>query len=355
MTLSWIHEPISPWQKAAGDYSDIVLDSRIRLVRNLKNYVFPNRASGAELAAICDEGKRQIPILTMLGKGAYTYIDIGELSQAEREVLVAKHLVSAALIAAPKGRGVMVRDDGAVSIMLNEADHFCIQTALPGLDVQTSWDMAEQVDDALESKLQVAFRDEVGYLSASPFFTGTGLVAGVTVHVPALVAMKRLNRIIQSVTKFGFTVTGVYGDRSEPLGNIFQITNQLTLGVTEGDMLSQLDRIVKQVVEEEKSCRDLWWQQHHDELRDKWLRAYGILKYAYLLGEAETLILASDVRLAVDMGIIKGNPLVYESLATAATPAMLQWNSEKELTDHELELRRAEIAKQIVAAYIEEE
>lgn len=350
MPLSWMMSPLSPWQRECGDCADVVLDSRIRLARNLKHYVFPSRASAEELAAVCQAGKSRLAALTMLGSGAYTYIALTDIEEREREALAARHIASAALIAQPAQRALMVRDDGAASIMLNEADHFCIQTAAAGLNLEQVWDDASQIDDTLESQLNMAFHDEFGYLTASPFLTGTGLIAGVTLHVPALVAMKRLNRIMQGIIKFGFSICGVYG-RSEPIGSVFQITNQLTLGIGEHDVLEQLDKIVRQVVQEERNCRRLWQQQHEDALKDVFHRAEGLLTHAYLMEEEEALRLAGDLRFAITQKEAAYELPVYEAITTGSTPAFLQFCQGRDLTEHELARQRAAMIQRVLAEH----
>ncbi len=266
-------------------------------------------------------------------------------------MLAVKHFSSASHIEQPKHRGLLLREDGAVSIMINEEDHFCIQTAAPGFDLQRVWDQAAQVDDALESHLDFAFRDDFGYLTASPSLTGTGLTVGVTIHVPALILMKRFNRIVQGITKFGFTVSGMYGERNECIGNIFQITNQITLGVTETDILDQLRKIVTQIVQEEQNCRSLVWDHNENTLKDKWLRTYGTLSRAWLLADQESLALASDLRFGIDMGVIPEGPLAYEAIMTVVEPAYLQLKAGTELNGEELEHQRAEAVQQVLIAY----
>ena len=355
MPMTWMTSPLSPWQTGSGALADVVVDSRIRLVRNLKQVVFPARASDEELAAVCQAGISRLPALNMLGRGDYTYISLSDIDAREREVLAARHIASAALIAKPKQRALLVRDDGAAAIMINEADHFCIQTAASGLDLDSIWADVSQIDDTLESQLNMAFHDEFGYLTSSPFLTGTGLIAGVTLHLPALVAMKRLHRIIQGITKFGFTVCGVYGDRSEPIGNVFQITNQVTLGITEHDLLEQLDKMVRQVVQEERNCRRLLWQHHEDALKDTFHRAEGLLLHAYLMTEEEALRLAGDLRFAVSQGEAPYTLQAYDALTTVSTTAFLQFCQGKELTDIELNRQRAAMIQQVLAAHVKSE
>ena len=144
MPYDFLRKPLSPWQEQIGDYGDVVVDSRIRLSRNLKNYVFPQRASDAELAAVFAEGRRMTPLLSAMGRGRYAFIDLDELTPLQRELMAAKHFVSAAHIAKPASRAVIVRDDGAAAVMVNETDHFCIQTAAAGFDLSNAWDDASQ-------------------------------------------------------------------------------------------------------------------------------------------------------------------------------------------------------------------
>lgn len=351
MPITWMKSPLSPWQQELGPCADVVLDSRIRLVRNLKEYVFPFRASENELAAVCQIGKSRLAALDVLGHGTYSYISLANIDSKERELLVARHMASAACIANPIYRALMVRDDGAVSIMINETAHFCIQTVTSGLNLERVWEDASQIDDTLESQLNMAFHDEFGYLTSSPFLTGTGLIAGVTLHVPALVSMKRIHRIVQGIIQFGFTVCGVYGDRNEPIGSVFQIANQVTLGVKEEDVLKQLDNIVRQVVKEEQACRSLLQQRQEDMLKDTFHRAEGILTHAYLMGEEEALRLAGELRLAVIQQEADYELQVYDALTTSITPSFLQFFQEKELTEQELNRQRAVMIQRVLNDY----
>ncbi|MCH4178814.1 MAG: ATP--guanido phosphotransferase [Megasphaera sp.] len=343
--------PLSPWQDESGDMGDVVIDSRIRLARNLKKYVFPCKASAAELAAVAAEGKQVLGQLDTIGKGHYEYIGLPELTPLQRELLVVKHFSSAAHIGTPSGRALLLRDDGAVSVMINEDDHFCIQTAAAGLNLQKVWDEASQVDDTMESHLNFAFRDDFGYLTASPSMTGTGLIVGVTLHLPALVFMKRLNRIIQGITKFGFTICGMFGERSECIGDLFQITNQITLGISEEDVLAQLKKIVTQIVQEEQNCRNALMMHSRAAFTDKFLRSYGILTNAWLMDEREAVSLLGDLHLAAVLHMVPVRPLAYEALMTASEAAFLQAQADTEMNDEEQQHQRAQVLQKILASY----
>lgn len=343
--------PLIPWQDGSGDLTDVVLDSRIRLSRNLKKYVFPDKATDAELAAVLAEGERYMPSLNTLGRGNYESIHLSNLTSWEREVLAERHLVSAGQIQKPQNRGLLLRQDGAVAIMINEDDHFCIQTGAAGLQLDKAWEDATQVDDALEAKLNFAFRDDFGYLTASPSLTGTGLIAGVILHLPGLVLMKRLNRIVQGITKLGFTMCGMYTERNEYIGNVFQVTNQITLGVSEDDILGQLKKLVTQIVQEERNCRNLLWTHNQNAMKDRFFRNYGVLSHAWMLDFYETVDFLSDFRLGIDFGVIQERPQAYHALLTAAGPAYLQWQAGRELNDEEQDLQRPRVVRQLLQDY----
>ena len=346
-----LSSPIFPWQDGSGELEDIVLESRVRLSRNLKKYVFPNKASEPELVGIYNEGKQYMPMLNTLGNGRYEFVDIHELTPIQREAMVERHLTTAQHIAEPEHRAIMVRDDGAVSILVNEDDHFCIQAMASGLSLQQVWNEANQIDDSLESKMNFAFRDDYGYLTASPSLTGTGMVASVILHLPALVAMKRLNRIVQGITKLGYAIGGVFFEQNESFGNLFQISNQVTLGVTEEDTIRQLEKIVYQIVQEERNCRHSIWSENKDVVKDKLLRHYGVLTNAWLLEHREYVNILSDLRLAIDFGVIHERPQVYQALLASGEPGNLQLAMGGTMSVHDMNLRRASVARHMLQEY----
>lgn len=343
--------PLSPWQDGSGEDRDIVIDSRIRLVRNLKQYVFPTKASEGELAAVLKEGVQAKGLVDTLGRGHYEYVALDDLMPNQRELLVVKHFSTAHHIENPKYRGVLVRDDGAVSVMINEDDHFCIHAAAAGNNLQKAWSDAAAVDDALEGKLNFAFRDDFGYLTASPSMTGTGLIAGVTLHLPGLVQAKRLNRIIQGTTKLGFVVSGIYGERNECVGNLFQISNQITLGVSENDVLAQLEKLVGQIVQEERSCRAALVEKEENAVKDRLLRSFGSLSYAWLMDQKEAVEYMSRLRLAIDLGMVRERPAVYEAMLTAIEPAYLAMKAGRDLNDEDEKRYRASAIGTMLSAY----
>lgn len=355
MLAELLSRPLCPWQERRANYADVILDSRMRLDRNVMGCAFPHRASAAVLAKVLRLGQQCIPTLDALGRGAYTYTALANVSPLDRERLVLHHLSTPAHIQTITERGLLWRADGAAVVLLNEEDHLVLQTSAAGFDLQRVWDDAAQLDDALESQIDVSFRDDFGYLTASPSRTGTGLTAGVTIHIPAIVAMKRLNRIVQGVTKFGFTVASLYGEGAETVGNLFQITNQITLGVSETDILDQLQRIVLQIIQEERNCRTMLWSHDQARWRDRCCRAYGVLAYATRLSEAEALRLVSDLRLGIEFDVIACDPLVQAALRQVVEPAFLQETTAAQpLSEEDMLEARAKAVQRILREYVQE-
>ncbi len=319
-----LNRPLTPWLSGGGAEGDIVLASRIRLARNLAGLPFPNRASSAELARVWENVKASLPDLNA-GEGGYTALAMADLTALERYILVEKHIVSPRLAREPEQRGLLVDADASVSIMVNEEDHVRIQCLRSGLALASGLKGANEVDDLLEARQEMAFLAEIGYLTACPTNVGTGLRASVMLHLPALVMTKQIDRVIQAVTQLGLAVRGLYGEGSDAAGNIFQISNQLTLGLSEGEMVGNLDGVVRQVVEHERNARKMMQDNAETELKDRIWRSFGVMRYAHTLGGVECLSMLSQIRLGIDLGIIKGLPdVLFNELMVATRPAFLQ-------------------------------
>jgi protein arginine kinase len=353
MLQELLASPLSPWQDGSGTETDIVMNSRIRLARNLKGRKFPTRAEEADLKESLAQAEASLPRLDALGHGSYEWARIDELNGLDRELLVEKQLISASHITEPLNRGVLLREDGAVSLLVNDEDYFRIQTASAGLSLKKAWEAAAAVDDALESSVNFAFSDEFGYFTANPAMVGTGLTAAVTLHLPALVMMKRISRIVQSITQLGYTVHALYDDSPECLGSVFQIVNQVSLGVTETSIIEQLDKIAVSLTQEERTCRSMLLSHQKNALKDRLCRTYGILSQAWLISRQEALAFVSDLRLAADMGIIHVRPQVFEAVLVSIQPGFLQKDAgDSLLTEEAQDILRAKVIRRILSAYI---
>lgn len=320
-----LDQPVTAWMSGKGPESDIVLSSRIRLARNLSSLPFPQRAGERQLQQVEEEMRASLADLNQNSPIPYVFGELDKLTPLERYVLVEKHLVSLDLVRAGAHRAVLVREDAAVSIMINEEDHLRIQCLLPGLQLEEAMALADQVDDTLEARHDYAFDEKLGYLTACPTNLGTGLRASVMLHLPALVMTKQINRLMSTISQLGIAVRGLYGEGSEAIGNIFQVSNQLTLGFSEHDIIANLRGVVLQVIAQERKARQTLLTSAREAITDRVWRAYGVLRYAYCLDSQEALQLLSQVRLGADMHIIDVvPPAIFNELLVTTQPNFLQ-------------------------------
>ncbi|MCG0238246.1 MAG: protein arginine kinase [Firmicutes bacterium] len=347
-----VSQPQTRWTAATGPDSDVVLSSRVRLARNLEDFPFPHRMNerqARELIRQVEAGIREINLM-----GICPPVELYRLADTpylDRQVLVEKHLISRELAQDARGRAVAISEDEAVSIMINEEDHLRIQVLAPGLDLYSAWELGSKVDDALEAKLPYAFHKTRGYLTACPTNVGTGLRASVMVHLPALVMTNQAGRLFNTLGQFGLAIRGYFGEGTEPIGNIYQISNQITLGRSEEEILDHLQSVVQQVIGHERRAREHLARQMKAQLEDRVGRAYGILTGARILSSEEAMRLLSDVRLGVEMGILKGVAArTLNELMIACRPAFLQKLAGRELSPFERDLRRAALIRERLAA-----
>lgn len=319
-----ITQPVA-WASGQGPESDVALSSRIRLARNLSSLPFPPRAGDEQLARVMTQLQPATADLQTQDGKPYVFIDLDKLNPLDRYVLVEKHLASPDLVRAGAHRGLLAREDAAVSIMINEEDHLRIQCLLPGLQLDTAMSHADGVDDVLEAKYDYAFDEKLGYLTACPTNLGTGLRASVMLHLPALVMIKQIGALVGSIAQLGIAVRGLYGEGSEAIGNIFQVSNQLTLGFSEHDIIANLRGVVLQIIAQERNARQVLLNSARDAITDRVWRAYGVLRYARSLDGQEALQLLSQVRLGVDLHIIENlPPALFNELLVATRPYILQ-------------------------------
>lgn len=334
----------SKWMEGTGPQDDIVLTSRVRLARNLQGLPFPHRLSE-------EQEKEVIKLITKAVKTAKFTKEFGEakiwqlekLGPLEKQILVEKHLISPDF--AERGRGaVVLNGDQSISIMINEEDHLRIQVLLPAFQLEEAWAVANKLDDILEEKLDFAFSEDRGYLTACPTNLGTGLRASVMLHLPALAIAKQEKVIFNSLAKLGLTVRGFYGEGTEAQCNLYQVSNQITLGLTEDEILNNLSVVTQQLIDREKAARGLLNEELAYRMEDRVFRAFGILANAKILSSEEALKLLSDLRLGIDLGMIKEvDYRVFNELIALIQPGVLQGREAKELTSQERDLKRAEI------------
>ncbi|MDD4237503.1 MAG: protein arginine kinase [Desulfotomaculaceae bacterium] len=323
----------SGWMDAEGQGSNIVISSRVRIARNLAGIPFPHlldqtRAEevvqAVRLAIVNNEAKNLL--------GPLELSILGELSPVERQILVDKHLISPEFINNYQSKAIVLRDDEVVSIMVNEEDHLRIQCLLPGLQLKEAWEIIDNIDDGLEKTLDYAFSEKLGYLTTCPTNVGTGMRASIMLHLPGLILTKQLGVVLSAISKLGLTVRGLYGEGTEAQGNLFQVSNQITLGQSEEEICNNLLVSTRHILSQEQAARSLLYQQRREAVEDRVYRAYGTLRCARLLTSEEAMRLISDLRLGVDLNIIAGiKPSQLNELMIKIRPAFLYKLNGKEL------------------------
>ena len=341
-----LDSPLSQWLHHDTDATDhIVISSRIRLARNFDGLLFTNRNDTSALEKVNAISRGLLQPLKDADGHQYSNISLEQLSQSERAVLVEKHLMSPALEEKLPYRNLVVSDDASIVIMVNEEDHLRIQSMELGLQLEKAYERAIAVDDAIESKYDYAFSKEFGYLTACPTNVGTGMRASVMVHVPALSMTGKLQRIIRSIIRMGYSVRGLYGEGSEGLGHVYQISNQQTMGISEQATIEQLSQIVQGVVKEEEKARSELWTTDKEGIEDTVWRSYGILTHARRISGEEALSLLSDVQLGIDMKLINVTMNFHEMLVITRPNFLSKLVGKESMGTQERDSQRAQVIR----------
>jgi len=338
-----VNKAYSRWMKADGPESDVVVSSRVRVARNLAGIPFPQLLNAEKAAEVIHAVR-----LAVENKEAWEMTGeleisaLSELSPVDRQILVDKHLISPDLLNNFQNKAVVLRDDEVISIMVNEEDHLRIQCLLPGLQLKEAWDIVNAVDDGLEKTLEYAFSEKLGYLTSCPTNVGTGVRASVMLHLPGLKLTNQLGGILGVIGKLGLTVRGLYGEGTNALGDLFQISNQITLGQPEGEIINNLISVTRQILAQEKTARGVIYKDRREAIEDRVYRAYGILKYARILSSEEAMRLFSDLRLGLGLKITPEIPLrLLNELMVKISPAFLMKTAGREMSSYERDVFRA--------------
>jgi protein arginine kinase len=348
----YIQNPFSNWMKGTGPDSDIVISTRVRIARNLRQQPFPLLATDSQAEAVVQkvsEAATRNGMRAAIGKLDMVRMD--DLNPLEKRVLVEKHLISPNLAEESRKGAVLLSEDESISVMVNEEDHIRIQVFMPGFQLTEAWELGNKVDDLFEKHVHYAFDEKRGYLTSCPTNVGTGVRASVMLHLPALVMTQQINRMLQAVHQVGLVVRGLYGEGSEALGNLFQLSNQVTLGVSETDILSNLYSVAKQIIEQERVARQYLLNDSRVTLEDKIFRSYGILLHARKVESKEAAQRLSDVRLGIDLGMIPSvSPDVLNELLVLTQPGFLQQHAGQKLSPEQRDERRARIIRERLQA-----
>lgn len=332
------------WYENTSDMRyGVIMSSRIRLARNTSKYAFPSYMRKEEANALLKETKNIFDQKVIYDKGYY-HINMGEVKDLDKLVMMERHLVSPTLLKAKIPNAVISTDDQSISIMVNEEDHFRIQSMSYGMDLQGAYERANQIDDYVEESFDYAYDKELGYLTACPTNVGTGLRASYMIHVPALESSGQLRIILDAIGKFGITFRGIYGESSDSVGSVFQVSNQVTLGFSEQEIIDNLNSVSLQIVDQELAVREKLLLGKRLQFEDSVYRAYGILKHAKILTSQEAMTLLSDIKLGIELGLIRTKDykdVNIFSLMTSIQPASLQKLEKKKLNVEERDIARA--------------
>ncbi|MGI6077783.1 MAG: ATP--guanido phosphotransferase [Fastidiosipilaceae bacterium] len=295
------------WYLTCGPEQDVILSSRVRLARNVDTYPFTGHLDDQQAVELSQKIRDSIYAANSKMPDLYRDLDLTELTDVACEALVEQRLISEELLHSPNKRRkaasrVVISNDESVSIMIGEEDHIRIQAMTPGLDLQSAYKQAEEIALLVEERLPIAYDELFGFLTACPTNTGTGMRASVMAHLPGLTHYKQIDQLRRKLDRMGFTVRGAYGEHSKAVGCLYQISNQVTLGLSELDILSDLRSIIDQIIQLERKARQKMQEHSGTKLEDKLYRNLGVLQQARYISGAEALERISDLALAIELG-----------------------------------------------------
>ncbi|NJM36537.1 MAG: protein arginine kinase [Akkermansiaceae bacterium] len=344
MRFSTLMKHPADWMTGGQGEHGAVLTSRIRLARNLRRHPFPGWAKRDQRAAALDLMLPAVEALPVM-KGAFSS-ELGDLTSVQKQVLVERHLISREHAARGDGSAAVIERRQSFSFMLNEEDHLRMQSIRPGLQLTSAFNALSELDSELENSLELAFDTTLGYLTTCPTNLGTGLRASAMLHLPGLVLSDQIGQVLQAVNKIGLAVRGLYGEGTESLGNLYQISNQSTLGESEETIIRRLERVISQVANHEQNAREKLLEDDPEMVSDKIGRAFGILRHAHTIDSKEALNLLSLLRLGGTLEFFPTETVTLcDSLLMDIQPAHLQLHSGGKLSPEERDSIRAKIVR----------
>ncbi|MBM4088080.1 MAG: protein arginine kinase [Planctomycetes bacterium] len=340
MKLDELARNCGEWLRGSGPESDIVISSRIRLARNLAEFPFIRKCADQDRALVERALQRRIKAVDQWS--GLTYIDVSQLEEVDRQFLVERQLISREHSESHGARAVAIDPNEKFSLMVNEEDHLRIQVMHSGLDLLAAWEQIDRIDDLIEEGVTYAFSDEWGYLTACPTNVGTGMRVSVMLHLPALVITRQIEKVFRSLHKINLAVRGLYGEGSQAMGDFYQISNQITLGRGEQDLIAQVSEVVPVLIDYERRAREFLVRESQKDLHDRVSRAYGILCTAQTISSEETMHLLSSVRMGINLGLIDDLEIpTVNKLFIHTQPAHLQKLRGVELDTADRNIERA--------------
>ncbi len=349
MDLESLTTTSGEWLRGSGPESAIVISSRIRLARNLAQFPFLTRADDGVRSEI--ETLLRSKIENLDSQCNLGYLDVGTLNDLDRQFLVERQLISRELAESHGSRGVGISEEENVSLMINEEDHLRMQVLRSGFALDDCWREINLIDDAIESEVTYAFSERWGYLTACPTNVGTGIRVSVMLHLPALVLTKEIQKVFQALQKISLAVRGLYGEGSQAMGDFYQISNQVTLGKSEEQVIAAIQDVVPNIIDYERRMRNELIKQNRQGLHDQVSRAYGILRNAQTISSEETMHLLSSVRMGIDLELIDGLDMsTINELFIQTQPAHLQKIQHEPLESAERNAVRASYLRRRLSA-----
>lgn len=330
---------MSKWYIGEGDHNDIVISTRIRIARNLADYPFPVRLDNKSKIEVNEKIRDALE-----GKENLTYTELKTLTRSQIVSLAERHLISPEFASNSDARALLMSDNEDISIMLCEEDHIRIQVMKSGLALKEAYEFADKIDTEINQSLKYAFDEKLGYLTQCPTNLGTGMRASVMLHLPALTAKGQIGSLASTVSKLGLTIRGAYGEGMSAMGDLYQLSNQVSLGISEKSAIDNLKTITLQLAAQERAAREE--ASKSIETEDAVFRAYGILKSARILSTKEFMSLISKVRLGAVLGMIKTDLKTINELMVSMQPATINAFVGKTLSLEERDVERAKIVRE---------
>lgn len=331
------------WYKETAKNSDVIISSRIRLARNLKKYPFSPKLTENQAIQLVGEVKEAAAAMQDQFSEKFYSCNVDRLSDTDKTAMVERHIISPLLVEKEQSTGLILSEDEKISIMINEEDHLRIQSITGGMNISEAFRTANKIDDIANEVLGFAYHEKYGYLTACPTNLGTGLRASYMVFLPALTVAGKIARLAEELGQYGIALRGTYGEATKSVGSIYQISNQKTLGSTEREIMENLNRIVEQVMKQERRQREYMLTNNYDEIEDKVHRSYGVLKYAKLLSSSDAMTLLAQLKLGMDMNVIQlGDNYNIHELMMEIQPGNLQSNLDRSIGSIQRDKYRAD-------------
>ena len=333
------------WFEENGKNSDVIISSRVRLARNLDNFNFSLKLNDKDARKMVDDAAGKIAAVKELEQ--YTAFDFKNLDIYQKVAMKERHVISNFLLNQETAAGFVSADEN-ISVMLNEEDHVRIQAFVSGMDMHQAYAMADRLDDSIGKVLNYAYDEKYGYLTTCPSNVGTGMRASYMMHLPALAGNSRIAGLATEIGRFGLVLRGIYGEGNRSLGDVYQISNQVTLGLSEKEIMDNLDKIAQQIIVQERSLRNRYVTRKKMTALDGVYRSYGVLKYARKVSLKDGMVLLSELRLGLSEGLIKlasGDDCSIYQLMIGIQPANLQLLSGRNLSEEEVDIQRSQFIR----------